>query len=231
MSLGQMENIEKQFSDLGGTFVTSYPNLKEKAAKIKAVIFDWDGVFNTGLKISDMGSAFSEPDTMGMNMFKLDYWLRNKHLPYTFIITGENNQLALKVANREKMHAVFLSYINKTEALNIICDQYGLKREEIVFVYDDILDIGVAKEVGVSLFIHRSGSPLTTNYVVLNGICDYVTGNAGGDFAVREVCELLIGMNGDMNKTIETRIRFKGDYENYLADRSHIETDLIRFGE
>ena len=226
-----MEDIEKQFSELGGKFITSYPNLKEKVTKIKAVIFDWDGVFNNGLKISDVGSAFSEPDTMGMNMFKLDYWLRNKHLPYTFIITGENNQMALKIANRERMNAVFLSYINKTEALNIICDKYGLKKEEVAFVYDDILDIGVAKEVGISILISRSGSPLTTNYVISNGICDYVTGNPGGEFAVREACELLIGMNGDMNKTIDTRIRFKGDYEKYLAERGLIETQLIRFGK
>ncbi len=226
-----MEHIEKQFTELGGKFITSYANLKEKVAKIKAVIFDWDGVFNNGLKISDVGSAFSEPDTMGMNMFKLDYWLRNRHLPYTFIITGENNQMALKIANREKMNAVFLSYINKTEALNIICDKYGLKKEEVAFMYDDILDIGVAKEVGVSILISRSGSPLTTNYVISNGICDYVTGNPGGEFAVREVCELLIGTNGDMSKTIDTRIRFKGDYEKYLAERGLIETQLIRFGE
>ncbi len=226
-----MENIEKQFSELGGKFVTSYTDLKKKASKIRAVIFDWDGVFNNGLKISDVGSAFSEPDTMGMNMLKLDYWLRNKHLPYTFIITGENNQMALKIANRERMNAVFLSYINKTEALNIICDKHGLKKEEVAFVYDDILDIGVAKEVGVSILINRSGSPLTTNYVISNGICDYVTGNPGGEFAVREACELLIGMNGDMNKTIDTRIRFKGDYENYLAERNLIETQLIRFGK
>ncbi len=226
-----MDNIEEQFSELGGKFITSYSDLKEKASKIKAVIFDWDGVFNNGLKMSDVGSAFSEPDTMGMNMFKLDYWLRNKHLPYTFIITGENNQMALKIANRERMNAVFLSYINKTEALNIICNKHGLKKEEVAFVYDDILDIGVAKEVGVSILISRSGSPLTTNYVISNGICDYVTGNPGGEFAVREACELLIGMNGDMNKTIDTRIRFKGDYEKYLAERNLIETQLIRFGE
>ena len=226
-----MENIEKQFTELGGRFVTSYPDLKEKVSEIKAVIFDWDGVFNNGSKVSDAGSLFSEPDAMGINMFKLDYWLRNKHLPYTFFITGENNKLALKLATREKMNAVFLKYKNKTEALNIICDRHGLKKEEIAFVYDDILDIGVAKEVGVSILINRSGSPLTTNYVISNGICDYVTGNPGGEFAVRETCELLIGMNGNMNKTIETRIRFKGDYENYLAERNLIETHLFRFEE
>ncbi len=226
-----MNNIEKQFSELGGLFVTPFSTLKDKTSKIKAVIFDWDGVFNNGSKMSDEGSLFSEPDAMGMNMFKLDFWLRNRHLPYMFIITGENNKLALKLATREHMNDVFLSYINKTEALNIICDRYGLKKDEIAFVYDDILDIEVAKQVGVSLLINRSGSPLTTDYLISNNICDYVTGNTGGNFAVREACELLIGINGDINKTIDTRIQFKGDYEKYLSERNLIKTHLFRFGE
>ena len=224
-----MGDLEKIFSGLGGTFVTPFTGLKQKAAKIKAAVFDWDGVFNNGSKTGEEGSPFSEPDAMGMNMFKLDYWLRHGALPGTFIITGENNKLALRLAKREHMNAVFLSYINKTEALNIICDEYGLKKEEIAFVFDDILDIEVAKLVGVSVLIKRSGSPLTTDYLVTNSISDYVTGNTGGDFAVREACELLIGLNGNMPKTIDARIRFKGDYEKYLADRNRIETKLFRF--
>jgi 3-deoxy-D-manno-octulosonate 8-phosphate phosphatase (KDO 8-P phosphatase) len=224
-----MADVEKIFTSIGGTLIIPFNDLKNKAKKIKAFVFDWDGVFNNGSKTSDKGSPFAEPDAMGMNMLKLDYRLRNDSLPYTFIITGENNQPALDLAKREHMDAVFLSYINKSMALDIICEKYGLKTDEIAFVFDDILDIEVAKRVGIAILVNRSGSPLTTDYLISGKVCDYVTGNTGGNFAVREACELLIGLAGDMEKTIDTRIRFKGDYENYLAERNLKETELYRY--
>ncbi|TAJ09745.1 phosphatase [Marinilabiliaceae bacterium JC017] len=224
-----MTDIEKIFSEMGGQFITPFSFLKEKVKKVKAIIFDWDGVFNNGSKATDMGSPFAEPDAMGMNMFKLDYWLRNKQFPLTFIVTGENNKLGLNLARREHMNAVFLNYKNKTKALEFLCESYHITPEEIAFVYDDILDIDVARKVGVSLLIDRSGSPLMKQYLIDNKICDYITGNPGGQCAVREVCELLIGANGDMNNTIETRVKFVGDYEHYLRDRDQIETRLFEF--
>ncbi|NPA37092.1 MAG: phosphatase [Chlorobi bacterium] len=224
-----MADVEKLFTSIGGTFINQFTDLKSKAGKIKAFVFDWDGVFNNGSKVSDKGSPFAEPDAMGMNMLKLDFWLRNGNLPYTFIITGENNQPALALAEREHMDAAFLSYINKSEALEIICEKYGLSEDEIAFVFDDILDIEVAKKAGLSILVNRSGSPLTTDYLVSEKICDYITGNAGGNFAVREACELLIGLAGDMKKTIDTRIRFKGDYENYLLERNLKATHIYNY--
>ena len=223
-----MDSLEKTFNEIGGRFITPYNILKEKAAGIKAAVFDWDGVFNDGTKSGDEGSPFSEPDTMGLNMFKLNYWLVNKKIPQTFIITGQNNKTAIKLAERENMNAVFLSYLYKPDALNIICDLYDIKKEEIAFVFDDILDLEVAKQVGLSFLVNRPGSPLTKDHVISKRICDYVTGNSGGNAAVREVCELLIGMTGSMTGTIETRIRFKGDYKKYLSEKSRIKTKIFK---
>ncbi len=223
-----MDDFEKIFSGLGGRFITPFNEMKGKAAGIRAAVFDWDGVFNTGIKSGSEGSPFSEPDTMGLNMLKLNFWLQHGTILPTFIITGESNHTALKLARRENMNAVFLNYIYKPDAIDIICEQYGLRKNEIVFVFDDILDIEVAKQTGLSVLVNRESSPLTKGYVVSNNICDYVTGNSGGDAAVREVCELLIGMTGDMSKTIETRIRFKGYYEKYLSEKSRIEPQIFK---
>ncbi len=222
-----MDNPEKIFQETGGQFITPYKILKEKAAEIKAAVFDWDGVFNDGTKYNDEGSPFSEPDSMGLNMFRLNHWLMENQIPQIFIITGKNNRSAVKFSEREKINAVFLNYIYKPDALDIICEQYGLKKEEIVFVFDDILDFEVARQAGISFLVQRKAGPLTTNFAISNNICDYVTGNPGGNFAVREACELLIGMTGNMTKTIETRIRFKGDYEKYLFERNRIETKIF----
>jgi 3-deoxy-D-manno-octulosonate 8-phosphate phosphatase (KDO 8-P phosphatase) len=221
-----MDITEKIFTGLGGRFVTPFNRFKTKASRINAFVFDWDGVFNSGIKASDEGSPFLEPDSMGLNMLRLNYYLVHGKVPPVFIITGENNKTAVTFARRENLNSVFLSFTNKTEALDIICKEYGLEDDEIAFMFDDILDFGAARRTGMTFLVKHPGNPLTKDFVVSNNICDYVTGNSGDSEAVREVCELMIGITGDMGKTIETRIRFEGTYKEYLAERGKIETSL-----
>jgi 3-deoxy-D-manno-octulosonate 8-phosphate phosphatase (KDO 8-P phosphatase) len=51
-----------------------------------------------------------------------------------------------------------------------------------------------------------------------------MTACQGGQHAVREICELLTGLNGNYETTIENRIRFSGDYSSYLGERNKINT-------
>jgi 3-deoxy-D-manno-octulosonate 8-phosphate phosphatase (KDO 8-P phosphatase) len=67
------------------------------------------------------------------------------------------------------------------------------------------------------------------DYIKQNKICNYISGLSGENHAVREICELLIGLSGDYNRTIELRIQFKGEYEEYLSKRNTINTDIMLF--
>ena len=59
-----------------------------------------DGVFNNGMKTGEQGSLFSDVDAMGTNMLRFNYYLNNnKTIPLSFIITGSNNQSAIKRNN------------------------------------------------------------------------------------------------------------------------------------
>lgn len=216
--------IQEQFENIGGTFITPETALKEKLSKIKAYIFDWDGVFNNGSKVGNEGSSFAEPDAMGVNMLKLDYWLRNGKLPHTFIVTGEENQSAQFLAKREHMNAAFYKCKFKVIALERICNENNLRPEEIAFFFDDILDVELARSVGVSFQINRTANPLFNQFLVNNKSCDYRTGHQGGNSGVREACELIIGLTGSLTNAIETRIEFKGDYTKYLNERNLIDT-------
>ncbi|WP_068474219.1 hypothetical protein [Saccharicrinis aurantiacus] len=216
--------IQQQFENIGGTFITPVDELQEKLKKVKAFIFDWDGVFNNGSKVSDEGSNFSEIDAMGINMVKLNYWLNNGALPHTFVVTGEENRIAQFLAKRERMNAVFHQCKFKVKALKRICNDYNLQPDEIAFVFDDILDVELARSCGVAFQINRKANPLFNQFLVDNKSCDYRTGSAGGNGGVREISEVVIGLTGDMNKTIETRIEFVTDYTKYLNDRNKIET-------
>ncbi|MCI0415472.1 phosphatase [bacterium] len=222
-----MKDPSELFSELGGNFLTSPENILKKYSKIHAVVFDWDGVFNSGVKFSQEGSLFSEPDAMGTNLLRFNYFLLHKKMLRTFMITGMNNTSAVNFGRRENFDAIFLNYKHKEEALEIIGTQFDCSPDRTAFICDDVLDLGVAKLCLLAFFVRRKASPLTEKYVRENQCCDYVTGREGGEFAVREICELLIGLTGRFNETIEKRIRFQGSFKEYSKARQKVTTQVF----
>jgi 3-deoxy-D-manno-octulosonate 8-phosphate phosphatase (KDO 8-P phosphatase) len=218
-------DIEQIFIDIGGTFLSPPGKIEKSLANIKAFIFDWDGVFNNGMKSGDSGSPFSEIDSMGINLLRFSFWLKKGTIPHCYIITGMNNQTALGFAKREHFEGIAMNLKRKKFALDLICKSHGINPESVAFVFDDVIDIETAKSCGLSFFVDRKSSPLLSNYVRQNNICDYISALSGGDQAIREICELIIGLNGNFKETIEMRINFASQYENYLNSRDQIITN------
>jgi 3-deoxy-D-manno-octulosonate 8-phosphate phosphatase (KDO 8-P phosphatase) len=218
--------LEQKFVKLGGTFLTPLEQIRSSLASIKAFVFDWDGVFNDGRKSSESDGTFSEIDSMGINLLRFDYWLRNKKIPLIFIITGLKNNSAIEFSKREHFDGIFLNFKNKEEALESICNNYKIVSNEIAYVFDDVLDIAVAKLSGLSFLVGRDSNPLFTDYIKQNSICNYISAFSGGNYAVREICELITGLSGDYNQAIELRIQFKGEYEQFLSLRNAITTEI-----
>ena len=225
-----MKDLEELFSGLGGHFLTTPENIREKYSKIHALIFDWDGVFNDGMKLGRKGSPFSEPDSMGTNLLRFNYYMLHKAMLRTFIISGQNNSAAVDFARRENFDAIFLNYKQKEEALETVRSQFDCSHNRTAFIYDDVVDLGVAKLCSLAFLARRKASPLTEKYVRENHCCDYITGSQGGEFAVREICELLIGSTGRFNETIEKRVQFKGLFAEYFEARQKILTKVITCG-
>jgi len=220
-------DLEQEFVKLGGTFLTPVKLISSSLTNIKAFVFDWDGVFNDGRKSSNSDSTFSEIDSMGINLLRFDYWLRNNRFPLVFIITGMKNHTAAEFSKREHFDGIFHNTKNKSEALESLCNNYKIIAKEIAFIFDDVLDIEVAKMSGLSFFVGRKSNPLLIDYIKQNKICNYISAFSGENHAVREICELLIGLSGDYNRTLELRNKFKGEYEEYLDKRNTINTDIV----
>ncbi len=211
------------FTQLGGTFCCPEEELLERLSKIKAFVFDWDGVFNSGIKSQAQPSSFSEPDSMGQNMLRFAYWLQHqKQLPYTAIITGANNPTAQWFAQREHLHALYMGYPHKQIAIQHFAEQHQLKTEEIAFVFDDILDLSAVKLCGLRILIKRTANPLFNNFVLENKLCEYITAHTGGNHAIRELSELLIGLYGNFETVIQERIIFDQQYKKYLTARNKV---------
>ena len=143
------ESVIKLFQDGGGQFVTPPSVCIEKLKKIKAVIFDWDGVFNDGFKKGTDGSIFSEVDAMGSNLLRYALWRRNGQLPITAIITGEINPPAQALAHREHFHEVYFLSKNKASVFISFCEKHGLAPDEVIFFFDDVLDLEMARLCGL----------------------------------------------------------------------------------
>jgi 3-deoxy-D-manno-octulosonate 8-phosphate phosphatase (KDO 8-P phosphatase) len=211
------------FEDLGGEFITPPVQLMQKWRKIKAFVFDWDGVFNTGIKGYETTSHFTEADSMGVNMLRFSYWLNNKHeQPLSAIITGQNNVSALHFAKREHFNFIFSGCPDKQSAFTEFLNISDVKPEEVMYVFDDVLDLTIASKCGLRVMINRYASPLFYNHVKNKQLADYISFNEGGENAVREICELFIGLNGNYSDVMEKRMAFEGDYKTYLDQRNKV---------
>ena len=189
---------------------------------MRAYLFDWDGVFNDGVKMAQGGSPFSEVDAMGTNMLRFGHWLRWGSLPVVGIITGEENPSAHYLAQREHFQDIYFKSNNKLVAFDHFIKANKLLAGEVAFVYDDVLDLGVAEKCGLRVLVKHQSNPLFQNYSVKNGIVDYIT--SSGDHAVREVCELLLGVHQNYDEAIDRRSHFDETYRRYLNERNQIQT-------
>jgi 3-deoxy-D-manno-octulosonate 8-phosphate phosphatase (KDO 8-P phosphatase) len=215
------------FRKLGGTFITPIGTLVERARTLRGFVSDWDGVFNQGAKGEGSESTYSEPDSMGTNLLRYALWRRNRELPIAALITGAENPSARSFAVREHFHAVYYGSRNKTAAIEALCRAHSCSSDRLVCVFDDVNDLGMAFACGIRVYVQRSASPLLREYVVRQGLCDYVTAHSAERHAVREVCELLLGLLGSFDSVVASRVAWDREYAAYFSARQAVTTELI----
>jgi len=215
-----IDDIEAVFSKNGGEFITPAARITEKLTTVKAYLFDWDGVFNPGIKGDGTESTFTEADSMGTNLLRFGHWLKFNELPVFGIITGQNNQSAFQLSERERFQLVYYNMLNKVKALEHIESVYGINRKQVAFVFDDVLDLSIARTCGLRFMVGRKSSPLFEKYVREKGLCDYICANSGSGYAVREICELMLGLSGVYSQVIDERVKFSNTYEAYISERN-----------
>ena len=218
------------FKKNGGQFLISVASLKKKMKKIKAFIFDWDGVFNDSSKRGNGESYFTEVDSMGINMLRFSSWMvQNKKNPICAVISGEENANAKFFLKREHFNAGYFKAKDKRTALKDFCVKHKIEQNEIAFVFDDILDLSIASSVGVRILIRRSANPVFMNFAKKNKLADYITGSECGNFALREASELMIALNGNYDNTMQHRIAYSSNYGEYLTQRNKTEVEFFNF--
>lgn len=225
-----MSNL-KIFENNGGKFLISESLLVSNLSRIKAFVFDWDGVFTNGEKDHDMQSHFNEVDSMGTNLLRFSFFLKHGELPITAIISGENNKTAFTFTTRECFNSNYYKVANKTDATKHLCENFGILPSEIAYVFDDVLDLSIAKECGVRIFIPRKANLLLNDYVAKNKLADYMTASESGNFAVRESAEVLMCCYGLFDEAVTQRINYSENYNSYIAQRRAVKTKHFTVAE
>lgn len=219
--------LVEKFTAAGGSFVTPVEELIQKLDECRAVVFDWDGVFNAGRKGQASSSGFSEVDSMGTNMLRYGLWRRQGELPYTAIISGENNESAIAFAEREHLTAAYTGIRSKQHVIEHLCGEHDLKPAQIACVFDDINDLPMAEVCGIRFMVRCSASLMFADYVERRDLYDYVTGAESGGYPVREVCELSLGLMGAFDDVVESRVAWDAEYERYFKARQAAVTRLF----
>jgi 3-deoxy-D-manno-octulosonate 8-phosphate phosphatase (KDO 8-P phosphatase) len=169
------------------TVFMNQEQLQEKAAKIKLLLTDVDGVLtDNGVYYSEQGEVmkrFSIRDGMGVER------LRNTCRIVTGIITGETSPSVLRRAEKLGIQELHLGVKDKLGRLLEILERNQLQWPEIAYIGDDVNDLAVMEKAGIAACPADAMAPVRQ-------IAHYVCINKGGDGAFREFAEWLIAMKG-----------------------------------
>lgn len=167
--------------------------LRQKAAKIQLLLFDVDGVFTDGGVI--LGSQgfeakrFNIQDGMGVTLAREGGF-------QVGIMTGRTSEAVSRRAAELRMDVLVQGSKDKVEALEKLCDTEGLRPEQILYMGDDVQDLGILTRCGVSM-APSNGRPEVRDRV------DWVTQAPGGHGAVREAIEAMLRWTDRWDRVLE----------------------------
>ena len=164
----------------------------DKLKRIKLLLLDVDGVLTDGSVIYDDTGAetkvFHIKDGLGIRML-MDAGIE------VGIVTGRTSKALRHRCDNLGISLVFDQVRDKTSVLEVISKEKGVGAEHIAFVGDDLVDIPLMKEVGLSVAVADAHETVLEH-------ADMVTAAQGGAGAVREVCEAILKAQGLWEKVL-----------------------------
>jgi 3-deoxy-D-manno-octulosonate 8-phosphate phosphatase (KDO 8-P phosphatase) len=168
--------------------------MEERLKKIKLLILDVDGVMTDGRIIFDSNGVeskfFNVKDGHGIKM------LQRTGIEIG-IISGRESQVVANRAVELGITQVYQKSLDKLVPYRQMLEATGLSDEQVAFMGDDVIDIPLLKRVGFA------SAPADAVAEVLP-FAHFVAKNRGGWGAVREVCDLILKVQGNWD-TVTSR--------------------------
>jgi 3-deoxy-D-manno-octulosonate 8-phosphate phosphatase (KDO 8-P phosphatase) len=167
--------------------------LMKKAAQIKLVIFDVDGVLTDGsLFIGDDGQeykAFNSKDGLGMKM------LQDSGVAVGIITARQSNVVKLRMQSLGIKH-LYQGQQEKLPAFEALLKELSLDASEVAYVGDDLVDLPIMIRTGLAIAVADSHERVLEQ-------AHWITEKCGGRGAAREVCELIMAGQGTLETSIQ----------------------------
>ena len=158
------------------------PRVRAKAKKIQLLLLDVDGVLTDGrIIIDDRGvetKQFHVRDGQGISL------LLRAGIDVGFI-TARSSRSVRRRAQELGVRLVRQAVKNKLQTYNEIKRARRLEDAQIAFMGDDLVDLPVLRQAGLSICVADSWPELISRI-------DMVTAALGGQGAVREVADFLL---------------------------------------
>ncbi len=173
-------------------------DILEKAAQVRLLIFDVDGVLTDGgLFIDTEGrehKVFHSRDGHGMKM------LQSTGVEIAIISGRASPAVSHRMASLGIEH-VYLGQQEKIPAFEEILARLALSPHQVAYVGDDVVDLPIMRRVGLAVAVQDA-------HHLVKRHAHWQTAHPGGHGAARDVCELIMEAQGTLD----------GQMRKYVAD-------------
>lgn len=163
--------------------------MEDRLKKIKAFVFDVDGVLTNGGLWADLDGefyrTFDSKDGFAVRMAVM-------HGYHVGIISGGRSQsIRMRfLASGLKDEDIYLGSCDKMEHFEDFCTRHGLVPEEVMYFGDDVPDVAVMMACGCGVAPSDAMDDV-------KAIADYITVKPGGRGCAREAVEMTMKIQGE----------------------------------
>ncbi|WAR47098.1 3-deoxy-manno-octulosonate-8-phosphatase KdsC [Methylomonas rapida] len=166
---------------------------QDKIKALKLLILDVDGVLTDGrLFFDDQGreyKCFHARDGHGIKL------LRQTGVEVAVISGRKSNSVALRMQSLG-VEQVYQGHENKRAAFAEILQNLNLSSVQVAHVGDDVLDLPIMVQAGFAVAVADA-------HFAVKQRADWCTQTPGGLGAVREVCDLIMQVQGTFDLTLQ----------------------------
>ena len=176
--LGRVFNDKRQY-------VIYMANFKEDLVRVKAFIFDIDGVLS--LQTISLNSFGVPNRTVNLrDGYALQLAMKKGY--HIGIISGSSSKDYQKRLKRLGVSDIYLKSRNKLDDFKGFLKKHGLNKSDVLFMGDDIPDFEVMKEAGIPVCPSDADSEIKQ-------ISLYISDKKGGEGCARDVIEQVLRLH------------------------------------
>lgn len=161
-----------------------------KAQKIKLVILDVDGVLTDGMlnygPDGELFKQFNVKDGVGIKL------LQQQGINVAVITAKDSKSLSQRM-NDLSVQYFYPACNDKMTAFTELIDTLSLNYEQVAYVGDDVIDLAVMELVGLAIAVQDA-------HDFVRKRADYITRSSGGQGVAREVADLILDAQFDLDK-------------------------------